>query len=409
MNRIKDIFRALKYRNFRLFFPGLLISQIGIWIQNIAISWLVYDMTQSPFIMGIVMFLNSMPLFVLTPFAGVIADKYDRQKLLIFVQILYIIQTLIITVLSFFDCLRIWNIVLLGIFLNSIAAIDAPLRQSTFVFVVDDKKDLGNAISINSTCFNAARLIGPALGGFIIAKFNVSMCFLLNFIFFIPIFFLVRMMNIKDKKDEKLKDETIFEGLKDGFEYVKQTPQVRILIMYLGIYCFLIMIYPMLMPIYTKDVLHSEADILGLLLGSAGVGSLISSLLLAIKKTIKNLRKLIFSGVIFASLSFIFIGFVHSYIYAMILMFLVGLGSPLVFTSENMLLQFVIDDKKRGRVMSLNALAFWGTTSISSLFAGSIANLFGISNAFIILGLIMIIIGLTLSYKLSKLDFKGTV
>lgn len=405
MNRIKDIFRALKYRNFRLFFPGLIISQIGIWIQNTAIAWLVYDITKSPFIMGTVMFFNSIPLFLLTPFAGVIADKFDRKKLLFIVQVLYTVQTFLMTVLSFSGCLKIWNIIVLGVFLNCIAAIDAPLRQSTFVLVVDDKKDLGNAISINSTCFNAARLVGPALAGFIIAKFNITFCFFINFLCLLPIVLLVKFMHIDDKKSEKIKNETIFDGLKEGFAYLFQTKQIRILIIYLGFYCFLIMIYPMLMPIYTAEVLKSNADVLGFLLGAAGVGSLISSMMLAMKTSIRNLKKIILFGTILACSCFFCLGFTHSLLFALIFMFGTGLGSPLVFTSENMLLQSVIDNDKRGRIMSINSLAFWGTTAISSLFAGSISHIFGISNTFIILALTMLIIGIILCFKLFNLTF----
>ena len=146
MGGLTSAFRALQYRNFRLFFPGIAISQIGIWIQNVAISWLVYDMTKSPLTMGTVMFFNAIPLCVLTPFAGVIIDKFNRHKLLILVQILFCIQALLITLLTFFDAVQIWNIVLLGVFLNCISAIDVPLRQSTFVCLVDEPKDLGNAI-----------------------------------------------------------------------------------------------------------------------------------------------------------------------------------------------------------------------------------------------------------------------
>ena len=211
------------------------------------------------------------------------------------------------------------------------------------------------------------------------------------------------MMKIDDKKDEKIINETIFEGLKEGFDYVIKTPVVKTLILYLGFYCFLIMIYPMLMPIYTAEILHSNADILGYLLGATGVGSLIMSLLLAMKTTTRNIRGIILSGMILACSCFILLGFVHSNIIAVILMFGVGVGSTCVFTPENMLLQSVIDDDKRGRVMSINSLSFLGTTAISSLFAGSIAHIFGISNTFIILGIIMLIIGLIFSFKLSML------
>ena len=177
MHTLSSAFRALKYRNFRLFFPGVAISQIGLWIQNVAISWLVYDMTKSPLTMGTVMFFNAIPLFILTPFAGVIIDKFNRHKLLIIVQLLFAIQAFLITLITFLGTIQIWNIILLGVFLNCIAAIDVPLRQSTFVCLVDNPKDLGNAISLNSTCFNVARLLGPAIAGLLIAHAGVKACF----------------------------------------------------------------------------------------------------------------------------------------------------------------------------------------------------------------------------------------
>ncbi len=405
MKKLKETFRALKYRNFRLFFPGLIVSATGIWIQNIAINWLVYDITKSPFVMGIVMFFNAVPLFLVTPFAGVIIDKFDRHKLLMGVQFLFALQALLITLLSYFGFIKIWNIILLGIFLNTIAAVDAPLRQSTFVHLVDDKKDLGNAISLNSSCFNIARLLGPALGGLLIAYTNVTFCFFMNFLCLVPIIFLVRMMNINDVKDEKIKNETILEGLKEGINYALSDSKITLLFSYVGMYCFLIMIYPMLMPIYTAEVLNAKADILGFLLGIAGVGSLISSLSLASIRTTKNLRTILFFGTLLASLSFVFIGITHNAILALILMLCVGIGSNAMLTPENMLLQSIIDDDKRGRIMSLNSLCFMGTTSISSFFAGSVAHFVGISNTFIILGIMMITVGAFLSYKLSKLKF----
>lgn len=405
MSKIEDMFRALKYRNFRLFFPGLTVSAIGIWIQNISINWLVYDITKSPFTLGTVMFFNAIPLFFVTPFAGVIVDKFDRHKLLMFVQILYSIQALFMVILSISGLLRIWNIVLLGMFLNTIAAIDAPLRQSTFVCLVDDKKDLGNAISLNSSCFNIARLIGPAIGGLLIAYTNISVCFLINFLCLLPIVFLVKLMDIKDKKCEEIQNESVFTGLKEGFVYALNMPQIMTLLFYIGTFCFLIMIYPMLLPIYTAEILKANADILGFLLGAAGIGSLISSLLLAIKTSTKNLKEIIFWGVMLVCFCFIGLGFCHYKSIALILMFGVGFGSTALLTPENMLLQSVIDDDKRGRIMSLNSLCFLGTTSISSFFAGTVAHIFGISNTFVILGGLMLLIAFILSFRLSNLRF----
>ncbi len=405
MNKVHEMFRGFKYRNFRLFFPGLAVSQIGIWIQNIAISYLVYDITKSPFVMGLVMFFNAVPLFLVTPFAGVIVDKFDRHKLLMSVQILFAVQAFLITVLTLFGLIRIWNIILLGMFLNCIAALDGPLRQSTFIHLVDDKRDLGNAISLNASCFNLARLLGPALGGIIIAYYSVGMCFLINFVFLMPIIILVKMMRIKDEKSEKIQQETLFEGLKEGFLYCVKTPQVLTLMIYLAVFCFLIMIYPMLMPIYTADVLKEKADVLGFILGATGVGSLLSSLLLAAKTSTRGLRLILFSGMALASTCFILIGFSKSEFLTIFLMFGAGLGLTSFLTPENMLLQSVIEDDKRGRVMSFNSLCFLGTTSLSSLFAGTVAQITGISNTFIILGGLMLTCGLILSFRLAKLKF----
>jgi len=407
MHGLTSAFRALQYRNFRLFFPGVAISQIGIWIQNVAIAWLVYDMTKSPLTMGTVMFFNAIPLFVLTPFAGVIIDKFNRHKLLIAVQILFCIQALLITLITFFDVVQIWNIIALGIFLNCIAAIDVPLRQSTFVCLVDDPKDLGNAISLNSTCFNVARLLGPALGGLLIAHAGITVCFFVNFLCILPMIYLVTKLNIKDVKCRRIQEETIFEGLKEGIDYALKTPEILTLLLYMAVFSFIGMTYPMLMPIYTSEILHDKADTLGFLMGAAGVGALCSSLFLAAKTSLVGLRRILFAGAIVFSTGFITLGLCHTKFIAIIAMFCVGLGMTSSITPDNTLTQAVVDDDKRGRVMSLNAICYMGTTSISSFVAGFIADLTGISNTFIIFGVVMLLFGIGFGYRFSTLTFKS--
>lgn len=278
MNKIKAMFRAFKYRNFRLFFPGLAVCQIGIWIQNIAISWLVYDLTKSPFMMGTVMFFNAIPLFVVTPFAGVLVDKFNRHKLLFVVQLLFALQALLITLFTVFDCVNIPVIIALGVFLNCIAAIDAPLRQSTFVLLVDDKRDLPNAISLNASCFNVARFVGPAIGGLLIAYTNIGICFLINFLCILPNIFLVKMMKIEDVKSDSVQKTSILKGIKEEISYTLQHPEISLSQLYWAIFCFMLLAYPMLMPVYTSEVLHANADVLGFILGATGVGSLVASL-----------------------------------------------------------------------------------------------------------------------------------
>ena len=405
MNRLLSTFKSLKYRNFRLFFPGLIVSQIGIWIQNIAIGWLVYDMTRSAFMMGFIMFCNAIPLFLLTPFVGVFIDKLNKHKLLMSIQILFASQALIISVLTFCGLLRIWNIIILGLFLNVIAAIDLPLRQSIFVHLVDDKKDLGNAISLNSTCFNLARLVGPAIAGILVASVGVGVCFFINFICFIPAIILVSRMNIIVKNNLIVQNETIFESLKEGFSYIKHNKKIILLLIFLAIFSFIGLTYPMLMPIYTKEVFHANADVLGLLMAMAGVGALIGSLLIASKTTTSGLKYILCSGAFVFSISLLILGFSNSLYFSVFAMFILGMGMTSCITCDNTLLQMIIDDDKRGRVMSIHSICFLGTTSISNLFAGTVAQHIGISNTFIVFGVFLLFVSIIFFNLFKKLSF----
>lgn len=406
MHKILSTFRSLKYKNFRLFFPGLITSQIGIWIQNIAIGWIIYNMTHSPLMMGMIMFCNALPLFLFTPFAGVIIDKFNKHKLLITIQILFAVQALLIAILTLGGLIRIWNIILLGLFINIIAAVDVPLRQSMFVHLVDDKKDLSNAISLNSTCFNVARLVGPALAGILIAAVGEGICFLINFLCILPSVILVSFMKINEEKSEHVKNETIIEGLKEGINYVIHDSKVITLLWFLCVFGFIGMTYPMLMPIYTKEVFKANADILGWLMATAGIGALISSLILASKNTIRGLKYILCSGAILFSISMIILGFSQIIKLSIIAMFFLGLGMTASITSDNTLLQSVIDNEIRGRVMSIHAICYMGSTSISSLFAGIIAEHLGIEKTFIIFGTILLFSAFIFLYRFLHLSFK---
>lgn len=397
-------FRALKYRNFRLFFPGLVVSQIGIWMQNIAVAWLVYDITKSPLAMGTIMCVNAIPLLLITPFGGVIVDKFNRHKLLFAIQILFALQAFFMTIASYGGFIAIWNIVLLSLFLNIVASIDAPLRQSTFICLVDDINDLGNAISLNSCCFNLARLLGPAFAGLIIAYIDVRACFLINFLCLIPSVFLVKMMRITDVKSEKIKNSTILEGLKEGLSYIARQQQIRVLLQFVAAFSFIVLTYSVLIPMYSKDVLNSDADVLGLLMSMTGVGSLTASLFLASRTSTGGMHKALLYGTVLIGICFVGLGFVHSVAWDALFMLGAGFGMPTFFVSNNMLIQSVVDDDKRGRVMSINALCFMGTTSVSSFIAGSIADFFGIAQTFTIFGCILFAMALYFGFKLRRLN-----
>lgn len=407
MNRLKSTFRSLKYRNFRLFFPGLLTSQVGIWIQNVAISWVVYDMTNSPFMMGSIMFLNTIPLFLITPFAGVIADKFDRHKLLMLIQICFAMQAFLMAAFTLSGYLRIWNIIILGLFLNIVAAIDAPLRQSTYVLLVDDRNDLSNALSLNSTCFNMARLLGPAIAGVLLSTVGAGWCFAINFLCILPCVFLVKMMDFEDKKPDLIKNETIFEGLKEGLNYSLHSIQIVLLLLFSAVFSFIALTYPMLMPVYTKEVLFADAKVLGYVMSSAGIGAVTASMLLASKTTLRGLKYILCFGSVILSSGFIILGFNSNITAACIIMFFVGFGMTSSFTSDSTLLQSVIDDDKRGRVMSIYTVCFMGATSISNFAAGSVAQIFGIANTFIIFGLVLLIAALLFLIKFCHLNFQS--
>ena len=407
MNRIASAFRSLKYRNFRLFFPGLVTSQVGIWIQNVAISWVVYEITNSPFMMGLIMFFNTIPLFLVTPFAGVIIDKFNRHKLLMMIQVLFALQSFLIAVFALSGHLRIWNIVLLGVFLNIIAAIDTPLRQSTYIRLVDDKRDLSNAISLNSTCFNVARLIGPALAGVLLSLVGAGGCFLINFFCIFPSVILVAVMRFEDKKSDKIKNETILEGLKEGWEYAFSSEQILTLLAFIGLFAFIALSYPMLMPIYTKDVLHGDSRVLGYVMSSAGIGALCSSIFLAAKTTLRGLKYILCVGAFLLSAAFICLGFTNNLVPACVFMFCVGFGMTSAMTPENTLLQSIVDDDKRGRIMSIHTICFTGVTSLSSFVIGSVTQVIGISRSMILFGSILFAAGIFFTVKFCRMQFES--
>ncbi len=402
---MNSTFRALKYKNFRLFFPGLMTAQIGIWTQNVAVSWLIYDITKSPFVMGIIMFISALPLFIITPFAGVFIDKFDKHKMLKIIQNLYAIQALLMSVLTLSGHIEIYSIAILNIFLNILASIDSPLRQSMFVLLVEDKQDLSNAIALNSACFNAARLIGPAVAGLLLICAGAGFCFLINFICFIPVNILVNYMQICEIKNNKIQTESITEGLKEGLNYINNNKRIKILMIYIALFSFLAMTYPMLMPIYTAEILHQNAGILGVLMSSAGIGALGSSFVLASKNTIKGLKTFLSVAALLIGIGFIIIGCTKTEIIAILAMFLIGIGTIGTLTSINTLIQAVVDDEIRGRVMSIHSICYLGTLSISNFFAGSFTHLFGISNAMIFLGLSIIFICIIFYIKLRKMNY----
>ncbi|MEO0097763.1 MAG: MFS transporter [candidate division WOR-3 bacterium] len=378
---IKNIFRSLRYYNFRLYFSGQSISLVGTWIQRLAMPWLVYRLTNSPFLLGAVGFVGQVPTFLFTPFAGVLVDRWNKYHTLVITQILAMFQALLIFFLYILKILTIWQIFILSIFLAVINAFDMPLRQAFIVELIDKKEDLGNAIALNSLMVNMARLLGPSLAGVLISLTNEGICFLVNAISYIfVIIFLLKMEIVNDKIENKKEFLSLFKDLKEGFRYVFGFPPLRYIILLLALISLVGMPYTILMPIFASKILHGNAYTFGFLMAGSGIGALIAGLYLASRKTVLGLgRILAFSPIIFGC-GLILFSLSRNFLLSFLMMIVTGFGMILNMTGSNTLLQTIIEDDKRGRVMSFYTMAFIGIAPFGSLLAGTLASIIGAPN-----------------------------
>ncbi len=375
-NTVKLVLRSLRHRNYRLFFGGQGISLIGTWMQQIALGWLVYRLTDSAFLLGIVGFAGQIPTFILAPLAGVLADRFNRHHIIILTQTLALIQAAILSVLTLTNTIQIWHIIILSVFIGIVNAFDMPTRQSFVVDIVDDKNDLPNAIALNSSMFNAARLVGPTIAGIMISLLGEGLCFLLNAISYIAVIVALLMMHLASK-EVIIKKENVLKNLKDGLRYAYKSKPIKVLLLFLGLVSLTGGPYTVLMPIFAKDILKGNANTLGLLFGAVGVGALTGAIYLASRKSILGLGRWIAISAALFAVGLMLFSFSQNLIFSLVLMVLTGFGMMVQMASTNTLLQTLVDDNKRGRVMSLYVMAFMGTAPIGSFVAGTLANNIG--------------------------------
>jgi MFS family permease len=386
---LRSIVRSLRHRNFRLFFAGQSISLIGTWMQRVAIGWLVYRMTSSAFLLGLVGFSGQIPTFLFASFAGVLADRLNRRRILILTQTLAMIQALVLSFLVLFHLIRIWHIIVLATFLGIINAFDMPTRQSFFVEMIKDKKDLGNAIALNSSMVNCARLLGPTAAGMLIAAFGEGTCFLINAFSYMAVIVSLLLMKI-ERKNAKPRTSKVWQELREGFGYAAGFAPIRDILLIFAFVNLVAMPYILLMPVFAKDVLHGGPSALGFLMGCTGLGALGGAVFLASRKSVLGLGKMIpIAATIFGS-SLILFSFSRLLFFSLPLMLLTGMGQMILMATSNTLLQTLVDDDKRGRVMSFYAMAFMGATPVGSLTAGFLASKIGAPWTVFIGGLICI-------------------
>jgi len=399
---LKFILRAFSYRNYQLYFAGQGTSLIGTWMQNVAMSWLVYRLTNSAFLLGLLGFVSQLPTLLVMPFAGVLVDRYDRRKLLIGTQAMAMVQASILSLLVFVGVITVRQIIPLSIFLGLVGAVDAPTRQSFVIEVVEKKEDLPSAISLNSAMFNGARMVGPSIAGIIVAAFGEGVCFLLNAISFLAVIFCLFAMKIKPRKVRTSSKNMIYE-MKTGFKYAYGSLPIRSIILYLGFVSLIGMSYFVLMPIFARDILHGSARTLGFLMASTGIGALGGALFLASRKNVMQLFKIIvISGLIFGC-GIIFFSFSRYLWLSLILLVFTGFGMMTQMASCNTIVQTIVEDDKRGRVMSLYTTAFMGMMPFGALITGTLASIIGAPYTMIINGLSCLIASLVLSTKIEKL------
>lgn len=385
-------FSAFKSRNYRLYFSGQSVSLIGTWMQKTAVSWVVYSETHSKFMLGLTLFASLFPSFIFSFLGGVVADRYNRYKVLLITQLASMIQAVLMTVLIFFRHYSVWEIIALSALLGLINAFDVPARQSLVYDMVDDKESLPNALALNSSMVNLSRLIGPGLAGLILEKFGQDICFGLNAVSFIAVIGSLFMMKLPIYA-KKTHTKNVIGELKEGFQYIKQTPSIAFVLAMLGLISLTVLPFSTLIPVYAKDIFKGTASTFGIIDSVIGLGAFCGAIFLASLKPGRNLKKILAINTLIFGAGLIL--FSHTTYYPLALLFAMvsGFGMMSQITISNTLIQTTVDPDMRGRVISFYAMAFFGMQPLGGLLIGTVSEWIGTPNTVLIQGLIALLIG----------------
>jgi MFS family permease len=375
--------RALQHRNYRLFFTGQGVSLIGTWVTRIATSWLVYRLTGSELLLGVTGFAGQIPLLVLAPFAGVLVDRWNRHRMLVITQILSALQSLALAVLALTGRITVAEIIALQVLQGVINAFDTPARQAFVVEMVNDRADLPNAIALNSSMFNASRIVGPTVGGLIIAAVGEGWCFMIDAISYVAVIASLLAMRLPERGAPRIR-AAMMEELHSGVRYVFGFAPVRELLVNVALIGTMGMPYAVLMPVFASKVLHGGPHTLGLLMTASGLGALAGTVYLASRHSVVGLGKVIVAATMMLSAGLIVFSLSQSLWLSMCALPLVGAGMMLQSSSSNTILQTVVDEDLRGRVMAFYSVAVLGTQPLGSLAAGVLADRIGAPHTILI-------------------------
>ncbi len=402
------MFRSFRHRNFRLFFIGQSLSLVGTWMQIVAVSWLAYRLTNSAFLLGCVAFASQIPSLFLAPLAGVVADRYDRRKLLIAAEALFMIQAMALAWLVITNMVTIGHILWLSFFFGVIAAVEMTVRQSFLVELVDGREDLPNAIALNSLMFNASRLLGPAIAGVLIASFGEGACLLVNAGSYIAVIGVLYAMRTARPVASTLPPLShIGRELKEGVRYAFGFLPIRLLLLAIALFSVVGAVLQTLLPVIVKETFHSGPRMFGSLLTISGMGAVLGTLYMAQQRSVRGLVEKIAGSFVMMGLGLLAFGLTDSFGVGAACAFFIGLAMMFGIGGGNMIMQTVLEDDKRGRVMSLYAVAIMGTAPLGSIGAGALAAEFGPGAVLCAGGIISLIGALLFWKKLARFHLKA--
>ena len=394
--------RALRHRNYRLFFSGQSVSLIGTWITRIATSWLVYRLTGSALLLGVVGFAGQIPTLVLTPFTGVLVDRWDRHRILVVTQVLSMLQSLALAVLALAGIITVTEIIVLQVVQGMINSFDTPARQAFVVQMVEDRQDLPNAIALNSSMVNASRIVGPSIGGLLIAAAGEGWCFMIDAISYVAVIASLLAMHVARNPRARAQSRILTE-LRTGFGYVARFQPIRSLLILLAVVSIMGMPYSVLMPAVATDVLHGGAHTLGFLMTATGVGALAGALYLASRHTVLGLGRTIVIATLAFGGGLVAFALSRTLWLSLAILPIVGAGFMIELASTNTILQTIVEEHLRGRVMAFYAMAVLGTAPIGSLIAGVVANRIGVAQTILLGGIACMAGGVWFALRLPTL------
>ncbi len=395
--------RALRHRNFRLFFCGQTISMIGTWMTRLATSWLVYRLTHSALLLGVVSFAGYIIAFLIGPFAAVWVERLNRRRLLVATQAAAAIQSLALAALTLAHVINLWEIIALTALQGLINAFDMPGRQSFLVQMVDDRNDLSNAIAINSSMANGARLIGPAIAGLIIAAVGEGWCFFIDGLSYLAVIASLLLMHVTPLELRRT-NSSMLEQIREGWDYVHTFRPIRTILLLFALISLMGFPYAVLMPVFAGEVLHGGAHTLGWLTGASGIGALISALSLAVRKTVVGLTRMLQVASAILGAALILFGLSHTLWLSLTLMVFAGFGLMQGASASNTIIQSLVPEDKRARVMGYYTMAFFGAAPFGSLLAGTLAHRIGAPHTVIVTGAFCIAGSLGFTLDLPKVN-----